>query len=163
MLYVDGDDIICDNAKVGMLSGGWPTLRDLVRAAIEGAEPDMISESDHEEAIEEARKEGEENGKANAGDDLRDELEARKDEIYDEGFDAGRASAIVDMSRANDMERVEALLQAASVAHDDLFKVVHKRYPAAKQSELKQAAKVALTALRIAVNAYRKPNGADDE
>lgn len=94
---------------------------------------------------------------------MRDELEERKEEIYNEGFDAGRASALVDMERADDMERVEALLQAASAAHDELFKVVHQRYPAAKQSELKIAAKVTLSALRSAVQNYRKPNGADDE
>ena len=161
MLTIIADEIIMEGRTVARFDkGAWPTLRDRVEAIIEGAEPDMISETDHGKAIDEARDEAFAQGKDEARQGFKAELEAAKDKAYDEGYDAGRAAALVDIEQAQDAVRVEALLQAVSAAHDGLFAITCKRYPAAKLGELKSQAIKSLSEIRRAVQAWRAPNGA---
>lgn len=156
MIDVIGDDILCDGIRVGVLNSGWPTLRDRARDALDGATPDHISENDHCKGIEEARSEGFEDGKERAKEDLQKEFKAKESEIYEEGFEAGRLQALSDASKANDANRVAALLRAVSEAHDAMFEIVAKRYPTAKIGELKPTVISSLNKIRLAVNDWHK-------
>lgn len=83
------------------------------------------------------------------------ELDAAREAGFDEGYEKGRVAAIADMQKAADLQRVEALVNAAVAVHDALFKVVAKRFPTAKQSELKTAMRAAVNDLKVAVFAFR--------
>ena len=157
MLEILHDEIMFDGVTVGKLVGGWPTLRDRVVDIIDGAEEGWISESDHVKAIEEAGEAAIEEGKELAREEAESKIESELGEKYEEGFEHGRAAAILDMKRGQDVARVEALLLAVSEAHDLLFAAVRKRYPTAKLGELKDAARLNVSKLRRAVQAWREP------
>jgi hypothetical protein len=159
-LDVYGDDIVLDGTLVARFVGVWPTLRDLAQALIEGAELGAVSEADHCEAVDDARREGYEEGKSEALDAAKEELCSNRDKIFNEGYDAGRAAALADMERAQDVKRVGDLVHAVSVAHDSLFQIVAQRYPAAKLGDLKRQAISSLSDIRIAINKFQAPNGA---
>ena len=157
IISISGDEIILEGVTVARFTpAAWPTLRDRAELILDGAEPDTISRKDHIEACEAARDEGFDQGQAEESRKSKAANEKACDEAYDEGFDQGQADALTNMEHAQDVVRVEKLLQAVSAAHDALFSVVSKRYPACKLSELRRQTISSLSAIRLAINAWRR-------
>ena len=160
MIDIVGDEIILEGVTIARFEkAAWPTLRERAESILDGAELDMIREKDHCSAIDEARREGESDAREWVKEEMRSEVDKARDKAYDEGYDAGRVAAFADIEQAKDAERIGKLLQAVSEAHDALFKVVVKRYPTCKLSELRSQAISSLSSIRLAVNAWRAPNG----
>lgn len=159
MLDIIGDEIILEGVTIAKFTGsGWPSLRERAMSIMDGAEADMISEDEHIETVMRAEADSYSSGRHDGREEAIVEVEKIRDKYFDEGYDAGRAAVLTAIERASDAKRVEALLNAVSEAHDVLFKITNQRYPAAKISALKRCAIGALSEIRLAINAYRRPN-----
>ena len=160
MLELYGTELVFDGVTIGKLTGGWPTRRERVEAMLDGLSPDWVDSDAHSKECDERYDNGRDDGIEEGRKEMEGETKQKVSDAYDEGFDAGRADALVDMERAGDAVRLDALIRAVSEAHDALFKVVHQHYTTAKLGEITRQAVSACSTLRLAVNAWRAPNGA---
>lgn len=158
MFDVYGDEIVLNGIRVGWIDAS----KHMPGAAIDAIAllRTMPTEDEFSEACEEARMagydEGEQDGIETGREQVAKEFERKREEADETAFNEGRAAALVDMERAGDVARVDALLDALRQAHDVIRAPLHKRNPSAKVSELKNAMAGACTMLRLALNAYER-------